>query len=99
MRHRNTGLERRSTIGSLVRLYITLPFTGVFNMVEWLPQRCRDATLWSPLVTNIYMLRADIFSNDITPYYYPMYSVWWSLALTAIGLPLVQYARKYVTFS
>jgi capsular polysaccharide transport system permease protein len=80
-------------------LYITLPFTGVFNMAAWLPQRWREATLWSPLVHNIEMLRAGMFGGDIVAYYDPMYVVWWSLALTALALPLVQYARRFVTFS
>ena len=56
-------------------LYITLPFTGVFNMAEWLPQRWREAALWSPLVNNIEMLRAGMFSGDIQTYYYPLYSM------------------------
>jgi capsular polysaccharide transport system permease protein len=80
-------------------LYITLPFTGVFNMAAWLPQGWRDALMWSPLVHNIEMLRAGMFPGDIVAYYSPTYTMWWSLALTAIALPLVQYARGFVTFS
>jgi capsular polysaccharide transport system permease protein len=80
-------------------LYITLPFTGVFSMAAWLPQNWREAILWSPLVTNIEMLRAGMFQGDIVGYYYPMYTVWWSLAMTALALPLVQYARRFVAFN
>ncbi len=80
-------------------LYITLPFTGVFNMAAWLPQEWRKVTEWSPLVTNIEMLRAGMLSGDGVYYYYPWYTIGWSLALTAIALPLVQHARRYVTFS
>jgi capsular polysaccharide transport system permease protein len=80
-------------------LYITLPFTGIFNMAAWLPQQWREAVLWSPLVNNIEMLRAGMFPGDIVTYYDPMYTIWWSLALTAIALPLVQYARRFVSFS
>lgn len=80
-------------------LYITLPFTGVFSLAAWLPQQWRDAVEWSPLVTNVEMLRAGMFGGDTVYYYYPMYTVYWSLALTAIGLPLVQHARRHVTFS
>jgi capsular polysaccharide transport system permease protein len=79
-------------------LYITLPFTGVFNMAGWLPETWRNAVLWSPLVTNIEMLRAGMFTGDNVAYYYPMYVVYWSLGLTAVALPLVQHARRYVTF-
>ncbi len=80
-------------------LYITLPFTGVFNMAAWLPQRWREATLWSPLVHNIEMLRAGMIGGDMVAYYDPVYVIYCSLALTAIALPLVQYARRFVTFS
>ena len=79
-------------------LYITLPFTGVFNMAAWLPQRWREATLWSPLVHNIEMLRAGMIGGDMVAYYDPMYVIYCSLALTAIALPLVQYARRFVMF-
>ena len=80
-------------------LYISLPFTGVFNLAAWLPQQWRAATEWSPLVTNVEMLRAGMLGGDTVYYYFPMYTVYWSLALTAIALPLVQHARRYVTFS
>ncbi len=79
-------------------LYISLPFTGVFNMADWLPQQWREVLLWSPLVSNIEMLRAGMFGGDIKYYYDPMYVVYWSLGLTAIGLPLVQRARRHVAF-
>jgi len=80
-------------------LYISIPFTGVFNMAAWLPQQWREATLYSPLVHNIEMLRAGMIGGDTVAYYDPMYVVYCSLTLTAIGLPLVQYARRFVTFS
>jgi capsular polysaccharide transport system permease protein len=80
-------------------LYITIPFTGVFSMAAWLPEQWRIATLWSPLVTNVEMVRAGMFPVDTVTYYYPMYTVWWSLGLTAVALPLLQHARRYVTVS
>lgn len=80
-------------------LYISLPFTGIFAMAAWLPQAWREITLWSPLVNNIEMFRAGMFGGDVQTFYDPMYSVWWSLGLTAVALPLAQYARRFVTFS
>ena len=50
-------------------------------------------------MTNVEMLRAGMLGGDTVYYYYPMYTVYWSLGLTAIALPLVQHARRYVTFS
>ena len=80
-------------------LYITLPFTGVFSMADWLPQKWREALLWSPLVSNIEMLRDGMFSGDVVTYHDGWYVVCWCLALTAISLPLVQHARKHVMFN
>lgn len=79
-------------------LYISLPFTGVFSMAEWLPQNWREAVSWSPLASNIEMLRAGMFPGDGTFYYYPWYVVGWCVFLTAVSLPLVQYARRSASF-
>jgi capsular polysaccharide transport system permease protein len=78
-------------------LYITLPFTGTFYMVSWLPDRYREAVLWSPLVNTQEMLRSGMFPAQMVTYWYPWYVVLWCVALTAIGLPLVQLAQKHVT--
>jgi capsular polysaccharide transport system permease protein len=79
-------------------LYITLPFTGVFTMADWLPQSWREVVAWSPLATNVEMVRAGMFTSDMSYYYYPKYVVGWCIFLTAIGLPLVQYARRSTPF-
>ncbi len=79
-------------------LYITLPFTGVFTMSSWLPQRWREVVAYSPLASNVEMMRAGMFTGDLSFYYYPNYVLGWCLLLTAIALPLVQYARRSVAF-
>jgi len=78
-------------------LYITLPFTGAFNMAAWLPQRWRDVVLWSPLVNCQEMFRSGMFSPDTITYWYPWYVVLWCVVLTAIALPLALYAQKQVS--
>jgi capsular polysaccharide transport system permease protein len=80
-------------------LYITLPFTGSFVLAAWLPQEYRDLLMYSPLQNTVEMLRAGMFPPDTVTYYYPLYVVKWCIALTAIGLPLVRYAQKHVSFS
>ncbi len=80
-------------------LYITLPFTGCFNMAAWLPPRWREAVLWSPLVSNVEMLRQGMFDRETIAYYYPTYVIGWCLVLTAIALPLLHNARKHVDFT
>jgi capsular polysaccharide transport system permease protein len=75
-------------------MYITLPFTGMAFLVYWLPDQYQSLILWSPLVNCIEMIRGGIFPEYVTTYSYPGYVIIWCIALTAIGVPLVQYAQR-----
>jgi capsular polysaccharide transport system permease protein len=79
-------------------LYITLPFTGVFTMAAWLPQSWREVVAWSPLASNVEMMRSGMFNGDMAYYYYPGYVICWCVGMTAVALPLVQRARLSVAF-
>lgn len=76
-------------------MYITLPFTGVFFMVDWLPDRYQDLILWSPLVSCIEMIRGGLFPAYITTYYHPLYVALCCIFLTALGIPAIHYAEKH----
>ncbi len=76
-------------------MYITLPFTGVFFMVSWLPDQYQNLILWSPLVNCIEMIRGGLFPTYLATYYYPWYVVMWCLAMTAFGIPFVHYAQEH----
>jgi capsular polysaccharide transport system permease protein len=79
-------------------MYLTLPITGTFYMVYWLPEKVREAVLWSPLVQGTEMFRAGMFSADVPTFYNPWYLFWWCVGLTAIGLPFAIYAQRHVRF-
>jgi capsular polysaccharide transport system permease protein len=76
-------------------MYITLPFTGLFFMVYWLPDEYQAIVLWSPLVNCMEMIRGGMFPDYITTYGSPLYTAIWCIGLTAIGIPLVQYAQEH----
>jgi capsular polysaccharide transport system permease protein len=76
-------------------MYITLPFTGLFFMVYWLPEEYQAIVLWSPLVNCMEMIRGGMFPDYITTYGSPLYTAIWCIGLTAIGIPLVQYAQEH----
>lgn len=80
-------------------LYVTLPFTGAFNMAAWLPQEWREAVLWSPLVHNVELLRAGMFPPDTLTFSTPLYPLGWCVVLTAIGLPLLHTAKQRAAFT
>src|SRR6185437_3863034 len=46
-------------------LYITLPISGAFYLVDWLPSYLQDIVLWSPLVHINEMFRAGVFGSSV----------------------------------
>ena len=77
-------------------MYLTLPLTGAFTMQEWLPPKAREILQYSPLVNLMEMFRCGMFSEDVKTYWSVPYILYWCLAQTAIGLLLVEKARKHV---
>ena len=77
-------------------MYITLPLTGAFTMMDWLPAKAQQILIWSPLVTGIEMFRGGLFSPDVQVYYNLPYTLGCCFILTAIGLPLCLYAQRHV---
>jgi capsular polysaccharide transport system permease protein len=78
-------------------MYLTLPLTGAFTMLYWMPENLRAALSWSPLVNSQEMFRSGLFPADIPTYWNAWYVLAWCLILTVIGLPLVAKAQKLVT--
>lgn len=77
-------------------MYLTLPITGTFYMVDWMPAKIRDILLYSPLVHGSEMFRSGVFPPDVVTIYDPWYMVAWCVAMTGIGLPLMLYAQRHV---
>lgn len=77
-------------------MYITLPLTGTFYLVEWMPPTAQYYLLYSPLVHGNEMFRAGLFGPAIVTHWDPWYLVFWSLVLTALGLAMVRKAQTMV---
>jgi len=75
-------------------LYLTLPISGAFVMTAWLPPPFREVVEWVPLANCCEMLRAGVFPLSVKTYYSVPLIVLSSLFLLAIGLPIVEYARR-----
>lgn len=78
-------------------IYVTLPLTGVFSLIEWMPPRARQVLSYSPVANAIEMFRAGAFPEDAVLHYDPLYVVKVSLILVAIGIPLMVIAQKHVS--
>jgi capsular polysaccharide transport system permease protein len=76
-------------------MYISLPFTGMAFLLYWLPDQYQYFLLYSPLVNCIEMIRGGMFPEYVPTYTYPGYVVLWCTGMTAVGVPLVQYAQRH----
>lgn len=77
-------------------MYISLPFTGAFYMIEWLPMQARDILLWSPLVHAFEMFRSGMFPEEVATEWDAMYLASWAFIMTSLGIPLTHYAQRHV---
>lgn len=77
-------------------MYMTLPITGSFFMVEWLPVKLQAFMTWSPLVNCIEMIRGGLFPEDVTTHWSATYLIVCCSVLSAVGLILCRIAEKRV---
>ena len=80
-----------------VSMYLSLPFSGAFVMVDWLPQSFQRVVLWSPMVHNLEMIRGGYFGNAVHPIYSVYYDTWITGLMFIIGLSLTLRVRQYIT--
>lgn len=77
-------------------LYLTLPITGMFYMVAWLPPAAQKLVLWSPLANCFEMFRDGVFGNYVQTYWDFPYLLMWCIGVTVVGLYSVLYAKRFV---
>lgn len=80
-----------------VAMYLTLPFTGTFSMVTWLPESAQTILLYSPMVNAVEMLREGYFGTGIKAQYSVSYLVGCNIVLTGTALLLLQRVKKIIT--
>lgn len=77
-----------------VSVYISIPFSGVFNMASWLPRDLREALMWSPLVSGMELMRYGLFGEAVTPYYDVSKALGVSITCLLFGLILCRHVRR-----
>ncbi len=77
-------------------MYLTLPLSGAFFLTAWLPPKYRWIQEYSPMANSVEMMRAGMFSLSIKTYYSVPLILLWSFFFLAIGLPIVNYARRKI---
>jgi capsular polysaccharide transport system permease protein len=76
--------------------YITMPFSGAFFLIEWIPSPYREWLTWIPIVHINQLLREGQFGGFDSQYVDVWYVVAWCLGLTFIGLLAIRAIRPHL---
>lgn len=80
-------------------MYISIPATGAFYMLSWLPEKAQKVLSWSPLVHPFEIFRAGLFGPEVHAKFSISYMVVVCTIMTTLGLALVRAAQKHVHVS
>lgn len=76
--------------------YMSIPLSGTFYMLYWLPPEARDALKYVPMAGGVEMIRGGYFGPGVPVYYSWETSILISLCVLALGLLMLRHARKFV---
>ncbi len=80
-------------------MYISIPATGAFYMLNWLPEKAQKVLIWSPLVHPFEIFRAGLFGPEVHAKFSIPFMVVVCTITTAVGLAMVRAAQKHVEVS
>jgi capsular polysaccharide transport system permease protein len=79
-----------------VLTYLLMPISGVFFMVDWLPEWLQDIVYWVPTVHVFELLRDGQFGDRVRATYDLSYVTIWILSTHLIGLAGLRLARERI---
>src|SRR5512135_2319145 len=79
-----------------VSMYLYLPLSGAFFLVDWLPSRAQKYALWIPTVHATEMFRSGYYGGAVHTHYSTSYLALANVLLMLVGLALVAYAGRRV---
>jgi capsular polysaccharide transport system permease protein len=77
-------------------MYLSLPVSGAFTMVSWIPQHYRWILLLSPSVQDCEMIRGGQFGPQSHPIYSFSYTAGVTGVMLLIGLSLTLRSRRFI---
>jgi len=76
--------------------YGMIPLSGVFFMIDWLPEAAREIYLWVPFPNAVEMVRNGVFGEQVTTHFRTAYAIFSAFGLLLFGLLLLRDAGSYV---
>lgn len=80
-------------------LYLTVPFSGMFFRIEWLPSRLREIFVWIPIPQIVDICRLGVWDHLEPNYIRVPYLIWFCGLLTLVGLFSLSAVRSRIKFS
>lgn len=80
-----------------VLTYLSLPISGAFFMVFWLPTELREAAMWVPTVHCFELVREGQFGSRVPTHHDVAYVLGWATGLNLLGMAALRRARRDVT--
>ena len=78
--------------------YLTLPISGVFFMVAWLPSSLQKLALYVPTVNCFELVRAGLLGESVETHYDLTYLSLFCIFATAVGMALTQHSLRHLEF-
>ena len=79
-----------------VLMYLSLPFSGAFTMVSWLPKALQKIVLFSPSVHSLEMIRSGQFGPSLEAHYSYGYATYSIFIMMLMGMFLTSKIRAYI---
>ena len=76
--------------------YITLPISGCFFLLDWMPSSAREVLLYVPLVHGFELFRAGFFGPSVNTYASPGYAWVFAIVTTGFGFKYFEAIRDRI---
>ncbi|UPY37385.1 ABC transporter permease [Sediminicoccus sp. KRV36] len=76
--------------------YLSIPFSGMFYMVWWLPGSFQEVLLWSPLIHIMEFTREGQFGNRVPAVYDLNFLITWIVMVNFLGLCALKAAKPHL---
>ena len=73
-----------------VFMYLIIPFSGAFIMVDWLPSKYQEIYLLVPMPHTVEMVRSSVFGEFVPTHYNSLYPIMWAAVTTVVGLLVLE---------
>jgi capsular polysaccharide transport system permease protein len=90
--------ERSDIIERTVQVfsYLSIPFSGAFTMVDWVPKNFQNILLYSPSIHAFEMIRKGWFGSSVVAHYDFVFATWINGVLLLIGISLTLRSRRHI---